>query len=121
MTKRLRLNHLNLPASNPEALGDWYVSNLDFRRDGRFLWSDGTILVFTPGIPMKNDQVHFGFRLDREEDVHTWAFKLREAGAKVGTVRTDSGLTRVFARDPEGNRFELFWEAGRDYASQPSF
>jgi catechol 2,3-dioxygenase-like lactoylglutathione lyase family enzyme len=91
-------------------LADWYVAQLGFRRRGRFLWSEGTLLVFVPGQPIHDDEIHFGFRLDDEEEVRTWAEKLRGAGATVGGVRKESGYTTVFARDPEGNRFELFWE-----------
>jgi catechol 2,3-dioxygenase-like lactoylglutathione lyase family enzyme len=113
--KPLRLNHLNLPATDPEALGDWYVAQLGFRRRGRFLWSEGTLLVFVPGKRVEDKEVHFGFRLDAEDEVHAWAEKLRGAGATVSRVIKESGYTTVFARDPEGNRFELFWEPDENW------
>jgi catechol 2,3-dioxygenase-like lactoylglutathione lyase family enzyme len=102
----LAMTHLNLPAREPERLAVWYTEHLGFRRNGRFLWSEGTLLVFVPGEPVST-AVHFGFRVPKPDDVHAWAERLRAAGVEIGAVEVSS-YTTVFGRDPEGNRFEIF-------------
>src|SRR5689334_23161171 len=106
--KPLALSHVNLPARDPDALAEWYVARLGFRRKGPYLWSAGTLLVFVRGEAVP-PIVHFGFRVDDEEEVVKWNERLRAAGVDVGQVMTDE-YTRFFGRDPEGNRFEIFWE-----------
>jgi catechol 2,3-dioxygenase-like lactoylglutathione lyase family enzyme len=106
----LGLNHLNLPAKDPAALAQWYVEKLEFRSDGRFLWSGGTLLVFVDGDPVDSNTVHFGFRVPSIEDLQTWIRTLRDRGVAVGDVHGDGTYSTVFIRDPEGNRFELFYQ-----------
>lgn len=106
----LCLNHLNLPAKEPAKLARWYVEKLEFRSDGRFLWSGGTLLVFIEGDPADSDTVHFGFRVSTMEDLHSWIRTLRDRGVTVGDVHGDGHYSTVFIRDPEGNRFELFYQ-----------
>lgn len=102
---KLELNHLNLPARDPAALRRWYVEKLGFAEHGRFLWSAGTLLVFTEGEPLRNERVHFGFRVGSIEELRAWATRVG-AGAPEG----DENYMTTYVRDPEGNVFELFYE-----------
>ena len=106
----LSLNHLNLPARDPAKLAEWYVDKLGFERDGRFLWSGGTLLVFVEGDPVDSNIVHFGFRVPTIADLHSWIRALRERGVRVGDVQGDGTYSTVFIEDPEGNRCELFYQ-----------
>lgn len=106
----VELNHLNLPARDPGALGDWYVEKLGFERHGRFLWSGGTLLVFEAGEPLATERVHFGFRLPSLGALVEWTESLRARGVEVPPIEGDERYSTVFLRDPEGNKFEVFWE-----------
>jgi catechol 2,3-dioxygenase-like lactoylglutathione lyase family enzyme len=99
---------VNLPARDPEALATWYEERLGFQRHGKFLWSAGTLLVFVPGEPVSK-VVHFGFRVETPAEVFEWADRLRARGVDIGEVQS-AEYTTVFGRDPEGNRFEIFWD-----------
>lgn len=110
MPPPLRLNHLNLPARDPEALGRWYVEKLGFRAEGRFLWSGGTLLVLTPGEPLDRREAHFGFRTESLGALADWVETLRERGLDVDPLGGDEAYSFVFFQDPEGNRIELFYE-----------
>jgi len=101
---RLALNHLNLPARDPEALRRFYVEKLGFERNGRFLWSAGTLLVFVDGEPLAREDTHFGFRVDSLAELEAWATRF---GA---TIEGDAHYSTFFTADPEGNRFEIFYE-----------
>src|SRR5262245_17179373 len=103
----LCLNHLNLPARDPARLSQWYVDNLGFGRDGRFLWSGGTLLVFIEGEPVDSDTVHFGFRVPTMDDLLAWERELRARGVETSEIDGDGSYSTVFAWDPEGNRFEI--------------
>jgi len=106
----LALNHLNLPARDPDALGRWYVEKLGFQARGRFLWSAGTLLVFVKGEPAGDAVTHFGFRVESLDELRAWAEALRSRGVDVGAIEGDEQYSTVYVRDPEGNTFELFFE-----------
>jgi len=110
MLPKLALNHLNLPARDPAALRRFYVDHLGFEEHGRFLWSGGTLLVFVDGSPLGSDSTHFGFRVESVEVLRAWVAELRKSGIPVDDVRGDATYMTTFVVDPEGNRFELFWE-----------
>ena len=40
----LALNHVNLPARDPQALRQWYVENLGFVRSGDYLRSGALVI-----------------------------------------------------------------------------
>ena len=106
----LSLNHLNLPARDPDALSRWYVEKLGFVAHGRFLWSAGTLLVFVQGPPAGSALTHFGFRVGSLAELNAWAQTLRDRGVDVGAVEGDASYSTVYVKDPEGNTFELFFE-----------
>jgi catechol 2,3-dioxygenase-like lactoylglutathione lyase family enzyme len=106
----LALNHLNLPARDPEAQARWYVERLGFRRNGRFLWSGGTLLVFVPGEVVGSGAMHFGFRVASRADLDAWVVALRGRGVEVPAVEGDEAYATTRVVDPEGNEIELFHE-----------
>lgn len=110
MASPLSLNHLNLPARDPDGLRRWYVEKLGFTERGRFLWSGGSLLVFVPGEPLRSKESHFGFRVASLPELHAWATRLRERGVDPGEVVGDETYSRVFLKDPEGNGLEVFYE-----------
>ena len=110
MGSPLSLNHLNLPARDPASLSQWYVDKLGFSRDGRFLWSGGTLLVFIEGEPVDSYTVHFGFRVPTMDDLLSWVRALRDRGIQVGEIEGNDSYSTVFIRDPEGNRLEIFYQ-----------
>jgi len=110
MTNALRLNHLNVPARDPEALCRWYVDKLDFVAQGRFLWSGGSLLVFVEGEPISADHWHFGFHVESLQELAAWVARLRERNVEVPDIEGDEEYSRVYVTDPEGNTFEIFYE-----------
>ena len=110
MPPPLTINHLNLPARDPEALARWYVERLGFSRNGRFLWSGGTLLVFVRGDAIPSGSLHFGFRTGTREDLDAWVATLRARGVEVPPVEGDDVYATTRIVDPEGNEIELFHE-----------
>jgi len=110
MLEPLSINHLNLPASDPEALCQWYVNTLGFQRNGNFLWSGGTLLVFNSGQSLNNKDYHFGFRVSSLAQLELWVAELRERGLDVPDIDGDESYSHVRFTDPEGNGIELFYE-----------
>jgi catechol 2,3-dioxygenase-like lactoylglutathione lyase family enzyme len=88
----------------------FYVDHLGFEEHGRFPWSGGTPLVFVDGSPLGSNTTHFGFRVARVEVLHAWGAELRKRGDRVDDVRGHGTYLTTFIVDPEGNKFELFWE-----------
>jgi catechol 2,3-dioxygenase-like lactoylglutathione lyase family enzyme len=106
----LALNHLNLPARDPEAQARWYVEKMGFSRNGRFLWSGGTLLVFVKGEAIPSGALHFGFKTATRADLDAWVARLAARGVHVPPVEVDDDYARTLVRDPEGNEIELFHE-----------
>ena len=65
----------------------------------------GTLIVFERGQPLGSPgNAHFGFRVGSSEEVEAWAEKF------AAVVESDSTYAGFKATDPEGNRFEIYWE-----------
>lgn len=104
----IRLDHINLPAARPEWLADWYAELFGFRSKEGFVIGPGTLIVFEPGTPLDyGDNPHFGFRCTSREKVVYWAERLE------ATVVEEDSYFGFKASDPEGNHFEVYWEAER--------
>ena len=80
---------MSLPSKDPETLGQWYVDRLGFQRDGRFLWSADTLLVFEAGAPIDRGTIHFGFRVETRAALERWYQHMKQTGAKVGDLHAD--------------------------------
>jgi catechol-2,3-dioxygenase len=102
----LRLDHVNMPASDPEGLAGWYAKTFDLQAEGRRASGPGLLLVFVPGEPVKRaPELHVGFRVPSQSALEQWASRL---GAKV-TSGAEFNSFRTF--DPEGNCVEIYCKA----------
>lgn len=111
MTEALAMNHLHLPAADPEYLSNWYVEKLGFRRSGNLLWSAGTLLVFGHGEPLNKEMIHFGFRLSSAEELHNWYHTLSDRGLNPPQPEGNEEYQCFRINDPEGYELEFFFEA----------
>lgn len=101
----LRLDHLYMPARKPEWLAEWYAETFGFRAKAGFVETGGVMLVFRQGVPVHHgEEPRFGFRCDSKQALEQFASRLN------ATV-SDEGLFCSFVTaDPEGYRFEVYWE-----------
>jgi ribosomal protein S18 acetylase RimI-like enzyme len=101
----VRLAHVNLPARDPVALARWYAERFDLEQDGAFAFAPGTLLVFEPGgVPGPRGAGHFGF------EVASRAEAVRFAERFGCEPEVEEDYVGFKARDPEGNRFEVYFE-----------
>lgn len=108
--EQLSLNHIALPARDPQKLVQWYTQKLGFVQKGKQLWSQGTALTLLQGTPLPNDDWHFGFRLSNHQALSTWRNKLVAAGVELSKEYAHGTYQSFFVRDPEGNDIEFFVE-----------
>jgi ribosomal protein S18 acetylase RimI-like enzyme len=102
----LRLAHLNLPARDPKALARWYGERFGLEVDGAFAFGPGTWLAFEHGEPLAlPGNTHFGFEAQARAEV----VRLAERFGCEPELEDDYAGFK--ARDPEGNGFEVYWEA----------
>ena len=106
----LAIDHVNLPARDPDALARWYVETLGFDRHGPFLWSGGSLLVFVRGEPLPTGAFHVGCRAASRAVLDGWVDELRRRGVDVPAATGDEAYASTRLRDPEGNELELFHE-----------
>src|SRR5688572_6469701 len=60
----LQLNHMNIPARDPEGLVRWYVEHLGLRAEGNKARGPGVLLVFQAGEPVNRaPELHLGFQV----------------------------------------------------------
>ena len=103
----LRLDHVNMPARDPETLASWYATTFDLRADGYRVRGPGLLLVFVKGEPVKRaPELHLGLRVPSQAALDQWASRL---GAQV-TPGPEFNALRTF--DPEGNCVEVYCKAG---------
>lgn len=104
----LQLNHMNIPARDPEALVRWYAENLGLRADGNKARGPGVLLVFQAGEPVNRaPELHLGFQVPDNRKLAEWAHKFGVAvNSKPGAEFNTFQLS-----DPEGNRLEIYCRA----------
>jgi catechol-2,3-dioxygenase len=100
----LRLEHMNIPASDPLGLAAWYGRTFGLEVEKHVVRGPGLIIAFVPGAPLarKTDELHMGFRVPSLEALGDWAKKFAAtpvAGPEFTSFRTS---------DPEGNGVELY-------------
>lgn len=102
----LQLNHMNIPARDPDALVRWYVEHLGLRADANKARGPGVLLVFQPGEPVNRaPEWHLGFQVPDNKKLADWAGKF---GA---TVKPGVEFNTFQVSDPEGNRLEIYCRA----------
>ena len=102
----LWLDHLNIPAQDPEVLAQCYADRLGLECRGTMVIGPGISIFFRKGAPLKaGDNFHFGFRVETKSAVDVWA---RHLGIAIAFDEDDFFATRL--TDPEGNVFEIYWD-----------
>lgn len=98
-----RLEHLNLPARDPEGLAGWYAGNFGLHADRHLVRGPGVLIAFQRGEPVgRAEDVHLGLRVPSLESLEAWA-------AKFGVqTRTGPEFITIKVFDPEGNCIEMY-------------
>ena len=103
----LMLDHVQMPARDPEGLARWYAQTFALRAEGNRVCGPGFLIVFQVGEPVKRaPALHFGFHVPSMAALTEWADKL---GTKVVSGKTEFASLSMF--DPEGNGVELYCRA----------
>lgn len=101
---QLHLDHLNIPCRKPDWLADWYAQHLNLTVKDRMVISSGLILVFVQGESLGTETPLLGFRCESRQDLDRLAETLDVS------VVDDGDYCSLASADPEGNRFEVYWE-----------
>ena len=98
-----RLQHLNMPARDPEGLARWYANTFGLQADGNKVRGPGVLIAFQAGEPVNRaPELHAGFLVPSKTELTQWADRLS------GTVKTGTEFTSFQVRDPEGNCVEIY-------------
>ena len=99
----LQLEHLNIPATDPIGLAQWYAKTFDLKAEKHLVRGLGVLIAFEAGEPInRGPEVHIGFRVPSMDSLQTWAKKF-DAELTVGAE-----FTAFRTPDPEGNCLELY-------------
>ncbi|HEX4985792.1 MAG TPA: VOC family protein [Burkholderiales bacterium] len=99
----LQLNHVNIPARDPDGLVRWYAETLGLRADGNKARGPGVLLVFKPGEPVRRaPELHLGFQVPGNAKLAEWAHKFGATISKGEEFNTFQVL------DPEDNCLEIY-------------
>jgi len=97
------LDHLNMPARDPEGLARWYADTFALQADAHRVRGPGLLIVFQAGEPVNRaPEFHIGLRVPSMAALKQWAAKLDKQptpGAEFTSFRTS---------DPEGNCIEVY-------------
>lgn len=108
--RTIALNHVGIPASDPEALAAWYGGHFNLMVEGAFAYGDGWLIACEPGAPLTEMPAHFGFMLDSRAGVDRWREYFEGQNIAVDAQRNGNA---IFMSDPEGNSFEIFFDPTR--------
>lgn len=99
----LKFEHLNIPATDPLGLAQWYAKTFELKAEKHIVRGPGILLVFESGEPINRaPEMHIGFRVPSMKALRNWA-KIFNAGLTVGAE-----FTAFRTPDPEGNCLELY-------------
>jgi catechol-2,3-dioxygenase len=102
----LQLDHLNLPARDPEGLARWYAQTLGLTADAHRVRGQGVLIAFQKGEPVNRaPELHVGFRVSSMAVLTEWSTKLG------GTLKMGPEFNSFQIPDPEGNCVELYCRA----------
>jgi catechol 2,3-dioxygenase-like lactoylglutathione lyase family enzyme len=102
-----QLDHLNMPARDPEGLARWYAQTFGLQADGHRVRGPGVLIAFQAGEPVRRaPELHLGFRVRDMKTLNEWAGKF---GAQI-TTGSEFASFRTF--DPEDNCVEIYCKAG---------
>ncbi len=99
----LQLDHLNIPARDPEQLARWYADTFGLTANAHVVRGPGVLIAFQRGEPLNRaTDFHIGMRVPSRALLMEWAGKFGAqptAGTEFTTFRT---------LDPDGNCIELY-------------
>jgi catechol-2,3-dioxygenase len=102
-TPAILLDHLNIPARDPEGLARWYAETFGLTAKAHVARAPGVLLVFVRGEPVDPaSEFHMGLHVPSINALKEWAKKFNAEltpGAEFTTFRT---------HDPEGNCIEVY-------------
>jgi len=102
----LQLDHLNIPARDPEGLARWYAKTFGLRAEGHKVRGPGVLIAFQAGEPVNRaPELHMGFRVPSNQILNEWAGKFGQP-VKKGE---EFNAFRTF--DPEDNCLEIYCKA----------
>ena len=105
-TSTFQLEHLNLPARDPEGLARWYAQTFGLQAEAHKVCGPGVLIAFQAGEPVnRSSDLHFGLRLTSMAELNEWAGKF---GA---TINMGEEFNAFKTFDPEGNCVELYCKA----------
>lgn len=102
----ITLNHVQMPARNPEELAKWYGQTFDLQVQGRRVYGPDRafLIVFVAGEPVQRAPgLHIGFHVPSMAVLGEWSARLG-----VAIVSGPSEYSLVPTTDPEGNGVELY-------------
>lgn len=98
-----QLDHLNLPARDPEGLARWYAQTFGMQADAHRVRAPGVLISFQRGEPLgRAPEIHAGFRVASLATVKEWA------GRFGATLKAGEEFTSFQTHDPEGNCIEIY-------------
>ena len=101
-----QLDHLNMPARDPEELARWYAQTFGLQADGHRVRGPGVLIAFQSGEPVKRaPELHIGLRVPSMQALNDWAGKLGKPIKKGGEFNSFQTL------DPEDNCLEIYCKA----------
>jgi hypothetical protein len=99
----LQFEHLNIPATDPIGLAQWYADTFALKAEKHLVRGPGILIAFEAGEPINRaPELHIGFRVPSMKALRKWAKKFDTeltVGAEFTAFRTP---------DPEGNCLELY-------------
>jgi catechol-2,3-dioxygenase len=102
----LQLDHLNMPARDPEGLARWYAQTFGLQADAHRVRGPGVLIAFEAGEPVNRaPELHIGIRVPSLAALNEWAKKLD------AHVATGSEFASFRTFDPEGNCVEIYCKA----------
>ncbi|WP_328467960.1 VOC family protein [Actinoplanes sp. NBC_00393] len=117
----MQLAHLGLPVTDLARSRRFYETYFGFDPATAQRYDDGTVIIRNrqrfdlalhpcAAVGAVPEFLHFGFRLDRRDDVR--ALKERVADDQVPVVEWDDEpeLCSFKCLDPDGHRVEVYWE-----------
>jgi catechol 2,3-dioxygenase-like lactoylglutathione lyase family enzyme len=101
-----QLDHLNLPARDPEGLARWYAQTFGLQADQHRVRGPGVLIAFQRGEPVKRaPELHIGFRVRAMKVLNEWAGKFGKP------VRKGEEFNSFQIFDPEDNCVEVYCRA----------
>ena len=102
----LTLDHVNMPARDPDGLASWYAKTFGLQANKHRVSGPGLLIAFQSGEPVhRAPELHVGFRVQSKAALAQWAQKF---GAEI-TNGAEFCSLRTF--DPEGNCVEIYCRA----------